>query len=293
MPYTSPHHDLLLRASSAPVLEKLLQQLQAAQAKKKQHTLSNITKAAWPFFVAALAMRLQPERQLWLISHDVRSQEHLFSELACWLEPLSFFPDLGMVEHRLSLPDPEVVSERLAFLVRSARGEKGASLITARELLETVPSKKELLATVITISCGWKGAPGTMAKKLEELGFERTTQVAHRGEYALRGGILDFFSWQEQLPCRLEFDEEGIVSLRAFDADTQISLRIMESSEIQAADPDHAGVPFADYIEADDLVILLGDDFSEAEKEAITTLSATILRFSEIDSFESLSAQKK
>src|SRR5213079_931357 len=48
-------------------------------------------------------------------------------------------------------------------------------------------------------------------------GYERVAQVATRGQFAVRGGIVDLYSWQVPLPVRLEFLGDQIDSLRAFD----------------------------------------------------------------------------
>ncbi|MBX9577389.1 MAG: transcription-repair coupling factor [Chthoniobacterales bacterium] len=272
------HHDLLLRASQVPTLQQVLEKLEHGHS----CSLTHATKASWPFLAAALTSRLGQGRGVWFLSHDVRSQEKFFQEWNEWQEALCFFPSLGMTAEGIGLPDPEIVSERLAFVGRVAQEKSFVASVTLSALSDNVPSPKELLADVLKITVGWKGAPGKLAKQLEEVGLERTIRVAHRGEYALRGGILDLFAWQEQFPCRLEFDEEKIISIRSFDPDTQLSSENLESCEIQYAEAERAGVALSSYIKKEDLIILLGDDFSEEEEEFAKKLPAAKLQISEI-----------
>ena len=74
-----------------------------------------------------------------------------------------------------------------------------------------------------------------------------------RGQFAVRGGILDLFSWQAQWPVRAEFFGDEIESLREFDVDTQTSVRSLRQSRscLDAAD-DLSGI-VRDYIAPDHL----------------------------------------
>ena len=69
-------------------------------------------------------------------------------------------------------------------------------------------------------------------KTLSDARYERVAQVTTRGQFAVRGGILDLFSWQAQLPVRVEFFDDDIESLREFDIDTQTSVRHLRSVDI-------------------------------------------------------------
>ena len=74
-----------------------------------------------------------------------------------------------------------------------------------------------------------------MEQLLEQLagaGYERVPQVTTRGQFAVRGGIVDLYSWQAQLPVRLEFFGDDIESLREFDIDTQTSVRDLTAVDI-------------------------------------------------------------
>jgi len=74
-----------------------------------------------------------------------------------------------------------------------------------------------------------------MERILEQLsgaGYERVAQVTTRGQFAVRGGIVDLYSWQAPLPVRVEFFGDEIESLREFDIDTQTSVNDLGSVEI-------------------------------------------------------------
>ena len=71
-----------------------------------------------------------------------------------------------------------------------------------------------------------------LLERLAASGYERVSQVTTRGQFAVRGGIVDLYSWQAPLPFRLEFFGDQIESLREFDIDTQTSVRDLRSIDI-------------------------------------------------------------
>ena len=108
-------------------------------------------------------------------------------------------------------------------------------------------------------------------ERLAASGYERVAQVTTRGQFAVRGGIVDLYSWQAPLPLRLEFFGDEIESLREFDIDTQTSVRDLRSIEIllnQGA-ADQSGF-VRDYVRESDLII----DIEPAEN--LTALSRQV-----------------
>jgi transcription-repair coupling factor (superfamily II helicase) len=271
MVFSGDHDDLLDAAASEPHLRDLLSRVGTA-GKGKPVLLGDASEQAWPFLGAVAARSLGGGASVWFVCRDVRSQEEFASELGCWLHQAVLFPDLEIPAAGLGLPDPETASERISLLGRLARGEVLAPVITASQWEEAVPSAADLTGTVLTLRKGWKGAPGSIVARLTDAGYERAAQVIRRGEFALRGGILDIFSWQQAMPCRVEFDEEGIESIREFDIDAQTSVGEAESCDIQLGDTERVGARLADYLGPGDLVIEVGagEGAEDEERPRIT-----------------------
>ncbi len=282
MSASSSYHDLLSKAAGSSTLAALLTAVTSSKKKEKDFVLTHVTEAAWSFLAATLLAAKKQDRATWIVCSDVRSQEHQFQELHSWLgKNIFLFPDLGMTAEGLGLPDPEVLSERLAVLGRLSQGELLTTVITPHQLTQQVPTKKDLTQGLWKIEVGWHGSPTEILEKLYSIGFARTSQVASRGELALRGGILDLFPWQSELPCRLEFDEEKIISMRTFDPHAQTSLEKITSCEIQGAETEKATVSFSNYISKNDIVIILGEKFQEHDQEILKKLPSTKIRIIE------------
>jgi transcription-repair coupling factor (superfamily II helicase) len=105
----------------------------------------------------------------------------------------------------------------------------------------------------------------SVLERLIGAGYERVAQVTTRGQFAVRGGIVDLYSWQAPMPFRVEFFGDQIESLREFDIDTQTSVRDLKSVDVlldQGA-LDHSG-QVRHYVGPNDLTI-------DIEPEEIST----------------------
>ncbi|MFZ4115894.1 MAG: transcription-repair coupling factor [Chthoniobacterales bacterium] len=277
---SSSHHDLFSKALRAPSLALLLKKLDSSNA-GEEVVLTQATEAAWSFLCATIIHAHKKARPIWIVCAGIKSQEYHFQELHSWLPSTLFFPDLEMSHEGLGLPDPELLSERLAILGRLAQGEILTTVLTGRVLKQMVPAVQELQQGLWRLELGQKASPTQIVDRLYELGFARTSQVGSRGELALRGGILDLFPWQSNFPYRLEFDETEIVSIRTFDPDSQRSLQEQKSCEVQAAEIEKGTVSFCNLISKEDLVLILGDGFQEEEEKLVAEISATKIRIVE------------
>jgi len=105
---------------------------------------------------------------------------------------------------------------------------------------------------------------------LSGAGYERVAQVTTRGQFAVRGGIVDIFSWQTALPLRIEFYGDEIESLREFDLDTQTSVRTREQASVVLSAADDTSGRVRDYITRDALVIELEPESSSTAQIQIS-----------------------
>ncbi|MGH7899838.1 MAG: DEAD/DEAH box helicase, partial [Candidatus Binatia bacterium] len=135
-----------------------------------------------------------------------------------WLPPWDAAP-LGGVS-----PTDEVVAERLSTLYHLSQLEAPLVVTTGDALLQKLPPKPALLELADYWVEGEEIGFGRVAERLQQAGYQRVPQVEDRGEFAVRGGIVDVFPAVVALPLRLQFDGDRIESIRTFDPATQCSL---------------------------------------------------------------------
>ncbi len=129
-------------------------------------------------------------------------------------------------------PSPEVAARR-AEAARRARGADGAFVLVCpvnAAMHAAVPTLGE--AEPLLIARGSTVPPDLLADALAGLGYERGDVVEHRGEFAVRGGILDVFPGVARRPVRAEYLGDEIESLREFSAATQLSTDRVDRAEI-------------------------------------------------------------
>ncbi|MEE0992049.1 MAG: hypothetical protein UH542_03630, partial [Bacteroidales bacterium] len=101
-------------------------------------------------------------------------------------------------------------------------------------LAEKVISSSVLHSKTIKIECGKELDLDCFIEQLDDLGFERVSQVCDAGQFSLRGGIVDVYSFSSQHPFRIEFFGDSIDSIRTFDIVSQLSLEQKQTVEILA-----------------------------------------------------------
>ena len=187
--------------------------------------MSSSRRAA--FLVAVIAR--QVSKTLWVICPSVRTQELLHESLTNWLPDALFLPEAEFLAMENILPDQEIAAERLALLSQVEHQRKRQVIVATRTSLDQpAPKPGALRAAALRLRRGTAESLERVTESLGEAGYERVAQVTTRGQFAVRGGIVDVFSWQAAAPIRAEFFGDAIESLREFDLDTQTSLRNRE-----------------------------------------------------------------
>ncbi len=144
-------------------------------------------------------------------------------------------------------------------------GEPAVVVTWAEALAEKVVSNRTLAAGMMRFSRGMEADLWEVADRLQEMGFEREDFVVEPGQYAVRGGILDVWSYASDLPLRMEFFDDRLDSLRTYDAATQLSVKQVDRaevvpdfgrSEVGGQRVEEQKVCLADYLSATDTVWL-------------------------------------
>jgi transcription-repair coupling factor (superfamily II helicase) len=227
-------------------------------------TLDHVCTGAQSF-VAACVVSHHASRSCWILCPDVRRQEEIFNGLLNWGIDARFFPELELPAFEGALADPEIVAERLEVLRKIEEGKRSVVVLTASSLQDRVPSAEALKKQSVVLRCGEVLNRETLIETLLKNGYEQAPQVTARGQFAVRGGILDVFSWQHSLPVRIELDGEEIDSMREFELDDQTSIQTIDRCELLVGDTEQLTVCLREYLAKGDILIGIESDLGEAE----------------------------
>ncbi|MFD0895999.1 transcription-repair coupling factor [Luteolibacter ambystomatis] len=212
---------------------------------------------AWLAAVVTEAARDRKKQRVWLVCDLPRQRERLATELELWGIVALVLPESPTETAEGTIADPEGAAEWFAVLEHLAR-EKAFIVICGSDAFDSpAPSPGALRDSRTILKPGTQLDPRELSETLASHGYERVPTVAGRGQFAIRGGIVDLFAWQAARPLRLEFFDTELESLREFDLDSQASTRKLDQSDLLLAEPP-AAAKISDYRHKDDLIVAIG-----------------------------------
>ena len=197
-----------------------------------------VSQSLRPYLVAAL-LESDPGRPAIVVAGDDRAARDLAAGLRAWLEPrtVRYYPSRGVTYESHLAPPPHLVGLRIAALDALQEDSTDAApvvVVSAVALSEKVPDRR-LRPHGFTLRTGELLDLDETAMDLVAAGYERVDQVEDRGQFAIRGGLLDLFPATEDRAVRVDLFGDEIESLRWFSTFTQRSLGDAETVEVAPA----------------------------------------------------------
>lgn len=140
-------------------------------------------------------------------------------------EPPLIFPGFGIMPYEEKPPERENLYERIRFFHSFDSKNKSVVISEPQALIYRMPDIIELQKKFKEIYTGKRHPVERVIRELSEYGYERADKVLEKGQYCVRGGIVDCFISLYDEPVRIEFFDETVESMRFFSVDTQLSTR--------------------------------------------------------------------
>lgn len=213
--------------------------------KKSGHLLLTGFNASARYLILS---RLSADRPMLLVMDSQDEAQYAFADLQTLGANVLYFPTSRRrrqgVDEAMQIQRTEV----LTYLDRNP--EENWLVVTYPEALaESAPDTLTLRRSTVVVKQGDKIAQTTLSNMLIELGFERVDFVYQPGQYAVRGGIMDVYSYSHDDPYRLDFFGDEIDSLRTFDIETQLSKERVETAALNGVnDAEETNATLVDYL---------------------------------------------
>lgn len=241
-------HDLEIVFAQHPQIGMIQRELQ--RGKDTHLLLSGLYASA-----RALALRAL-NKSLFIIMDNAEAAQYLYADLRT-----SQSPDAGETPDTLLFPaaqkrrayDEAAAIQRTECLTalsqRPKTNDQRLIIVTYPEAIaEPVPAPEQLHKSSFSLSVGEETQVSALAARLSELGFERVDFVFQPGQFAVRGGIVDIYSYSHDYPYRVDFFGDEIDSIREFDIEDQLSKAKVTTADVvgpsQSAD---SSVSILDY----------------------------------------------
>jgi len=144
-----------------------------------------------------------------------------------------FFPSSYKRSVQYQQTDEANIITRTQTLKRLSERRVASFIISyAEALVESVVTKKQLGETTLEVRKGEKIDMAFLEEVLQTYDFQLVVFVYEPGQYSIRGGIVDVFSYASTHPCRIDFFDDEVDSIRIFDTDSQRSLETVKKVNI-------------------------------------------------------------
>jgi transcription-repair coupling factor (superfamily II helicase) len=184
-----------------------------------------------------------PQQHL-LITDTAQSATKLQQELQYLLpkraDSIYHFPDLEILPYDNFSASEDILSERMRTLYDIQSNRQAIVIVAINTLLKRLPPAHFITAQTFVVRVGQKIKLEHERLKLENSGYQFVNQVLQRGEFSIRGSILDIFPMGANTPYRIDLFDDEIDTIRAFDLDTQRSQETITKVEIL---PTHEYLP--------------------------------------------------
>ena len=207
--------------------EKIVEEKQLTQHLQKEHhhfQITNLVGSSLSFIISESFKKV--DKPLLLILNDKEEAAYYLNDLEQLLndKDVLFYPGSYRRPYQIEETDNANVLLRSEVLNRINSRKKPAIIVTyADALFEQVVTKAELNRSTLKIGVNDNLSLDFVNEVLFEYHFNRVDFVSEPGEFSVRGGIIDVFSFSNDEPYRIEFFGDDVDSIRTFDVETQLS----------------------------------------------------------------------
>ncbi len=207
---------------NSPKVKQIVASLQQAEQKIQ---LNGLIGSSLSFVAQSLFKKI--EKPFLVILNDKEEAAYYLNDLEQMIgeEDVLFYPSSYRRPYQIEDTDNANVLLRAEVLNRINSRKKPAIIVTYPEaLFEKVVTRKELDKNTLKVAVGDKISIDFINEVLFEYEFKRVDFITEPGEFSVRGGIVDVFSFSNDNPYRIEFFGDEVESIRSFDVETQLSI---------------------------------------------------------------------
>ncbi len=165
-------------------------------------------------------------RQCLIITSNESHAKRLSEDISFFTEKKVYYlPGQEPVFFRYDAKSHNLLEQRLNAVINILKGEAAIIVSSIDGALKKMVPKEAFKSNVLNLQTGDDISQDKLQEKLMLLGYERSHQVEAKGQYSIRGGIVDIFPVDASEPYRIEFFDTEIDSIRTFDTSTQRSIK--------------------------------------------------------------------
>ncbi len=167
------------------------------------------------------------ENGMLIVVPDTETAEKLTDDLQAMIpeRKVLYFPQAEIIPFDSGSYAPALHSARLNTLVSLIENPSSIVVATPVSLIQKIDSPENIRKQISHIKVKDRMDRDFLLEWLVESGFERVSTIEEIGQFSARGGIVDVFSFESDVPCRIEFFDDEIESIREFEILSQLSTK--------------------------------------------------------------------
>ncbi|RPG69282.1 MAG: transcription-repair coupling factor [Flavobacteriaceae bacterium TMED147] len=214
--------------------------LQSAFSEKQCAQIKGLVGSGLSFRLAAAFQK--QDNSLLLVNENAEQAAYFLNDFERLLNPsdVLFFPASYRQPYAQETTDNANILLRAEVLKKLSASKKPRIVVTyPQAIFEKIISQHTLKRIALKLKKDTEVSLGFVNERLFEMGFERVDFVSGPGEFAVRGGIIDVFSFAYQHPYRIEFFDDLIERLSSFNVSNQLSITAFDEIELLPNTSDH------------------------------------------------------
>lgn len=192
--------------------------------------ITGISDSGRSYFISGLYE--SETRPITIFTNSDVEAKNLYEDLSFYLPNVYYFPTREIVFYNIYAISGDLRWERLKVIREILREGKKIIVTSIESLAATYISPKLYKEYTFRLSIGDTVNLEELGRKLIQSGYERVSIVEGKGEFSIRGGILDIYSPVSSIPFRIEFFGDEIDSIRSFNTESQRSIDKFNEVEI-------------------------------------------------------------
>ena len=206
-----------------------------------------------------------------IVTYSELKAKEIFEEYKVFGQNVYLYPAKDFLFFHADIQGKLLEEQRLLALQALMEQEEVTIITTIDGCMGKVKPLQDLKNQVLTIDMESIVELDALKVLLADMGYERVGQVESKGQFAIRGGIIDIYSLTDEVPVRIELWDDEIDSIRSFDAESQRSIENLESIKIYPAKEPEAkfqkeSISFLEYFADKDSVVFLDEPNRLIEK---------------------------
>ena len=216
----------------------------APNIKKFNDYLFNVKKGTSPMMISGLtdtgkvhmaySTKFYTEKPICIVTYNEMQAKKILKDLAFFGEKVEFFPKRDTVSFDYIAESKDLLYDRISVLNNIVKGNTKIVVTTIEAVMQKMISKESLYKNALNLKVGDTLKLDTLKEKLVSLGFERYDLIEGKGQFSIRGGIVDIATSKSN-GIRIEFWGDEIDSIRKFSITSQRTIEMLDNAQINPA----------------------------------------------------------